>query len=1126
MHALLEALNRAAATWWPFVLHVTWQASLLAALLLALVWAGRRWPSPLRYWLLVLALVKFALPPLVSLPTGLFSQVGPTVRAVAPEPVVHTALVPEPVLVETPAPSSFPFDISVTRPDPLPAPTELSFAAPAVEVALDGQAWLMLLHLLGTAVVAAWILWDLHALRGLLRRAAEVRDGDLHRRFIELCGRLGLRRRPRLLLSAELPGPAAFGVLRPAVLLPEAVTRLAPDEIETILAHELAHHRRRDLWVNWVQVALAVVWWFNPVLWVLNRLIRKVREDCCDDLLLTHNLTTGPAYCDTLLNAASRLGGRPAVGVTLGFADRLHPLGRRFERIMDRTLWRAPRLSLAGIVLVAVLGGIVLPGLRSSAGDEPAPAPSQDQQKAEPAAAKPEKAAAKPDAADSLVIAGRVVDPEGKPFAGAQLYVTVKSAIHLPPKLKDPNTKTHEQKTVNGKTEVYVVHRRLVALMKKYSLDPAKPITQETFEDPKLRADLQKVMQDLYEEHPFQFPTVRATSGPDGRFRFPLARSWLKQAPHEEVEVLAFADGFGPGWAWAVKDERLADLTVRLVKDVPINGRILDLEGRPVAGATVKLGSIMAGPDGTAKMWTELVEAFMLENTNRFNDLLGQMFKRQMLYTNLTRIPKAVTTDKDGRFRVGGIGADRVVFNVTVTGPQVGHDQFSVMTRAETGIKPPRGGPPLRPEYRTYPATFEHVMSPGRVIAGTVRDGATGKPVEGVQVAAWGPVYVESFSDRDGKYKLVGLSKGKDFSLTFWPYNPRGKLQPYLNTTLRVGDKPGLGPLTVDVNLVRGVLLRGRLTDKVTAKPVGGAEVWYATFKDNPQVAVFAFPGNPNFAGRPEFFDVPQLQQTHTRSGPDGAYEIVVLPGRALLGVRVADGPYVAADLPEARNKPDYWSQTVPSIAGSAEEFQAVKLVDVPEKAAEAKCDLTLDPGRSLTGRILDPDGKPLARVTVTGLNVQEFQSAQPLKGPEFTVTGLSPGRTRLLGFYLPERQLGALVRVRGEDDGPLTVKLQQCGALTGRLVDADGAPRPNVSLWGLLADRGGDKMEGHGRDLSGSTDKDGKFRVEGVVPGVKYDLMTMEGMANINGKLLARGVKLEPGEQKDLGDVPAKAGP
>ena len=77
MQPLLPLLNDAAAKWFPFVYHVTWQASLLAVLLLVVVRLGRRWPSPMRYALLVLALVKFALPPQLSMPTGLFSQMGP-----------------------------------------------------------------------------------------------------------------------------------------------------------------------------------------------------------------------------------------------------------------------------------------------------------------------------------------------------------------------------------------------------------------------------------------------------------------------------------------------------------------------------------------------------------------------------------------------------------------------------------------------------------------------------------------------------------------------------------------------------------------------------------------------------------------------------------------------------------------------------------------------------------------------------------------------------------------------------------------------------------------------------------------------------------------------------------------
>ena len=275
-------------------------------LLLVVVLLGRRWPSPLRYWLLVLALAKFALPPLLSMPTGLFSHVGPAVQAVPIEANFPTVALANPTIIDSPTPlESLP--VGPIQSDPSPERTKPVAEPPSSTPVLDGKAWLMLLHLFGALVAAFWILRSLLAMRRTLRRATEVSDGELQQRFVRLSEQLGLRRPPRLLLSHDPCGPAAFGVLRPVVVLPDAVALLEASALDAILAHELAHHRRRDPWINWVQLALTAVWWFNPVLWVLNRQIRKVREDCCDDLLLTRNLTTGQAYCDTLLSAASKL---------------------------------------------------------------------------------------------------------------------------------------------------------------------------------------------------------------------------------------------------------------------------------------------------------------------------------------------------------------------------------------------------------------------------------------------------------------------------------------------------------------------------------------------------------------------------------------------------------------------------------------------------------------------------------------------------------------------------------------------------------------------------------------------------------------------------------------------------
>ena len=63
MTSAIEAINHAAGTWWNFVAHATWQSSLLAVIFLAVVRLGRRWPAQLRYALVVIALMKFAVPP-------------------------------------------------------------------------------------------------------------------------------------------------------------------------------------------------------------------------------------------------------------------------------------------------------------------------------------------------------------------------------------------------------------------------------------------------------------------------------------------------------------------------------------------------------------------------------------------------------------------------------------------------------------------------------------------------------------------------------------------------------------------------------------------------------------------------------------------------------------------------------------------------------------------------------------------------------------------------------------------------------------------------------------------------------------------------------------------------------
>jgi beta-lactamase regulating signal transducer with metallopeptidase domain/Leucine-rich repeat (LRR) protein len=99
-----------------------------------------------------------------------------------------------------------------------------------------------------------------------------------------LVRRWSMRVVPALAVGRNLAVPVVVGLLRPTVLLPlAATTRLQVDEVELILAHELAHIRRHDLWVNLFQRLVETILFFNPGAWRLSRRISALREYCCDE---------------------------------------------------------------------------------------------------------------------------------------------------------------------------------------------------------------------------------------------------------------------------------------------------------------------------------------------------------------------------------------------------------------------------------------------------------------------------------------------------------------------------------------------------------------------------------------------------------------------------------------------------------------------------------------------------------------------------------------------------------------------------------------------------------------------------------------------------------------------------
>src|SRR5260370_9882316 len=115
------------------------------------------------------------------------------------------------------------------------------------------------------------------------RKEIKAVGAELHARCMTLQRRMGLDRVIRYCECHRLDAPAVLGWFRPVVLLPvRALTGLNEDQIDAVIAHELAHIRRFDCFVNLFQIATETLLFYHPAVWWGSQRIRAEREHCCD----------------------------------------------------------------------------------------------------------------------------------------------------------------------------------------------------------------------------------------------------------------------------------------------------------------------------------------------------------------------------------------------------------------------------------------------------------------------------------------------------------------------------------------------------------------------------------------------------------------------------------------------------------------------------------------------------------------------------------------------------------------------------------------------------------------------------------------------------------------------------
>lgn len=196
-------------------------------------------------------------------------------------------------------------------------------------------------------------------LRRLRQSAIAQAPETVRASFDRICSALGLSRTVALRVCGAIDGPMTIGTLRAIVLLPlSALTSLGPDELEVVLAHELAHVRRADFFWNILQTIAETLFFFHPAVWWISGRIRHERELCCDDMAL--KICPNPVtYASALYRLEEHRSRHLRLAMALDGHASHSTLLMRIARILGEPMTRIPNTRLRPFSLVAACAGLI-----------------------------------------------------------------------------------------------------------------------------------------------------------------------------------------------------------------------------------------------------------------------------------------------------------------------------------------------------------------------------------------------------------------------------------------------------------------------------------------------------------------------------------------------------------------------------------------------------------------------------------------------------------------------------------------------------------------------------------------------------------------------------------------------
>jgi RNA polymerase sigma factor (sigma-70 family) len=556
----------------------------------------------------------------------------------------------------------------------------------------------------------------------------------------------------------------------------------------------------------------------------------------------------------------------------------------------------------------------------------------------------------------------------------------------------------------------------------------------------------------------------------DGRFRLEVART--SSARVWGVVALGSARGFGFGQAELNPDAEQPEGDIRLQPEQVVRARLVDLSSMPARGVEVLL---------------------------------------HQLPREIRALPRSAKTDDQGRFVLSGIGRD---FPINL--------KIRDLRYARQDLYLPTGNPAAS---RDKEITF--ALEPARIIEGQVLAADTGKPIPHAVVSAETLVHNEHAhgffdakfrADAQGRFQMNPIP-GEEYTLGAFPTGG----EPYLIQQDKLKWIKGAVKANHDIKLKRGVIIRGKVTESGTGRPLAGSSIQFIPVRSDDTV----------LSG----------WQAIVPSQDDGSYQITVMPGKGHLLVFGPTPNYVLKEI---------GSNLLYDQGPGGDRTHGHDIIPYETKAGDPPHEVSpsLRPGVTIQGRVEGPDGQTVTDAYIfTTLHINATNptwrgdNQVEVRDGRFELHGLAPEAPTRIHVLEPKHQWGATVEISGKPAGAdLTIRLQPCGQARARFVGPDGKPIANhwprfefVMTPGpirlsmkkseqaeLTADADFQVNVDHTNYMNNPlTDAQGRVTLPALIPGAFYRIID-HSTVNVpdKGAQIRKDFTVKPGETLDLGDI------